>query len=340
MDDDTVKIMPWIEKYRPTNFEHIISHTEIISTLNQFIKNGTLPNLILFGSAGTGKTTLIKACATELFGEQSKMMSLEINASEERGIDIIRNNVSQFANRSHPMTFTNTSAKNQLIILDEADSMTFDAQLALKNVLDTYSYNTRFCLICNCIKKIHISLVSRCIKFRLHPLKPIQIMDRLRYISQQEHVNISNGAINGIVNYSHGDMRQAINVLQSIHTANQTKKIELSTITEYLNQISPLIINDILHHLITSSVEEMYDYINTILHNNNYSFQELLLNLSNMITQMLLSRDNTIFNESQLNSLLRHMGKLEYRMFSNVNTNILLSSLIGFVYLVREKIDY
>jgi replication factor C subunit 3/5 len=334
---------PWIEKYRPSSLDNIVSHQYIIDTLKQYIKIGTFPNLILFGSSGTGKTSLIKACSKELFGDDTPLLSLEINASEERGIDVIRSSVTQFANRSHSMSFNvNNLQKNQLIILDEADSMTFDAQLALKNVMDTFP-KTKFCLICNCIKKLHISLISRCIKFRLHPLNPTQITDRLNYIINLEKINISNEAINKIVMQSNGDMRRAINILQSIHTAHGNKEIiHVNYVVDYLNQFDDNLINTLLITLSTNDINNSFNELTNLMQQNNYSFHELL---NSLMSFSLLSinknftgnQNNTIFTKNQLYNLIKHLGKLEYQQFSNVNTNVLMLSLISFIYKLKNN---
>lgn len=329
------KTQPWIEKYRPHTLDQIVSHQYIISTLRQYISEGTFPNLILYGAAGVGKTTLIKACATEMFKDNVHLLTLEINASEERGIDVVRSCITQFSNNTNALT---NKFKIQLIILDEADSMTYDAQLALKNVIDAYSRTTRFCLICNCIKKIHNSLISRCVKFRLHTLNLSQMTQRMKYISEQEKVNITNHALNRIISYSHGDLRRAINILQASHTAYSNILIDEQQIAKYLNQLPPETIEKIIHICINNTIASSYQQVNQILQNNSYSLHELLSRLVSYLNSLIISNANKIFDNEQCFKLIRHIGKMEYQLFNNVNTTVLLLSLIGFVSQLK-KID-
>lgn len=326
--------LPWIEKYRPTSLDKIISHEYIVSSLHKYVQNKTLPNLILFGVPGTGKTSMIKSCANELFGNAMKIMTLEINASEERGVDIVRTRITQFAN-SHPtFSWEEPKCSNiKLIILDEADSMTFDAQLALKNVIDSYSDTTRFCLICNCIKKIHFSLISRCVKFRVQPLQTTQIFNHVKEICEKENVTITKDAIDEIIQYAHGDMRRVINVLQSIHTAYDN--VNDKCVQKYLNQIPKNIIEIIMKSLLLDDVKTSHDKIYKIIHDNGYSFYELIDNINTKILLQLFDgtvfyeNQNKIINQKQLLELIQHLGKIEQQIFSNININILLMSLIS-----------
>ena len=156
VDENTSSTLPWVEKYRPKDLNELIAHEEIISVLNKLIESNKLPHLLFHGPPGTGKTSTIKACAKKMFGEHISSMVLELNASDDRGIDVVREQIKEFAGTKKLFS---TGVK--LVILDEADAMTQDAQAALRRVIEKYTSNTRFCLICNYVNKIMPALQSR-----------------------------------------------------------------------------------------------------------------------------------------------------------------------------------
>ena len=143
---NTSSTLPWIEKYRPRKLTDLISHTQIRQTLEKYIENKNLPNLLLYGSPGTGKTSTILAASKNLYGGSFKYMVLELNASDDRGINTVRNTIKTFAESKPPIQ---NDVNVKLVILDEADAMTKDAQAALRRMMEKYSKTTRFCLICN-----------------------------------------------------------------------------------------------------------------------------------------------------------------------------------------------
>lgn len=145
--------LPWVEKYRPGDLKDLISHNHIINTIQRYIQEKNLPNLLFYGPPGTGKTSTIVACAKHMYGKDFSMMVLELNASDARGIDVVRQIIKTFAETQVP--FTNSEYNIKLIILDEADAMTRDAQAALRRIMEKYSKTTRFCLICNYVGLVH-----------------------------------------------------------------------------------------------------------------------------------------------------------------------------------------
>jgi len=173
--------LPWVEKYRPNSLDELIAHEEIIQILNKLIESNKLPHLLFHGPPGTGKTSTIIACAKKMYGANYSSMTLELNASDDRGIDVVREQIKEFAGTKKLFS---TGVK--LIILDEADAMTQDAQSALRRVIEKYTSNTRFCMICNYVNKIMPALQSRCTRFRFAPLRPEQIMGRLEAIVSAE----------------------------------------------------------------------------------------------------------------------------------------------------------
>ena len=156
---------------RPSKIDEISHQTEVVSALNQSVKSGQVPHLLMYGPPGTGKTSTILAMARELFGKEFyKKRILELNASDERGIQVVREKIKKFAQRKISKNPDLNCPPIQIIILDEADSMTVDAQAALRRIIEAYSTNTRFCIICNYISKIIDPLASRCVKFRFSPI--------------------------------------------------------------------------------------------------------------------------------------------------------------------------
>lgn len=205
---------PWVEKYRPKSLDELVSHKDIISTITRFVDQDRLPHLLFYGPPGTGKTSTILACARKIYGNKFKGMTLELNASDDRGIDVVRNQIKSFA--STRMIF---SSGYKLIILDEADAMTQVAQGALRRVIEKYTKNVRFCIICNYVSKIIPAVQSRCTRFRFMPLAEDQMRARLNDIADKENVNLTDGGRDALLKLADGDMRKVLNVLQAAHVA-------------------------------------------------------------------------------------------------------------------------
>ncbi|XP_055387396.1 replication factor C subunit 5 isoform X1 [Condylostylus longicornis] len=207
--------LPWVEKYRPQTLDDLVSHSEIVSTISKLVDGGNLPHLLFYGPPGTGKTSTILACVKRLYSPtQFKSMVLELNASDDRGINIVRGQILNFAS-----TRTIFSGAFKLIILDEADAMTNDAQNALRRIIEKYTENVRFCLICNFLSKIIPAVQSRCTKFRFAPLSSDQILPRLNLIIQNESLKATEDGKKALLALSKGDMRKVVNTLQSTSMA-------------------------------------------------------------------------------------------------------------------------
>ncbi|KAH3683088.1 hypothetical protein WICPIJ_005939, partial [Wickerhamomyces pijperi] len=215
------RALPWVEKYRPKKLDDVSSQDHAVTVLKKTLESANLPHMLFYGPPGTGKTSTILALTKELYGpELSKSRVLELNASDERGISIVREKVKNFAR----LSVSNPSREDKekypcppykIIILDEADSMTSDAQSALRRTMETYSGVTRFCLICNYVTRIIDPLASRCSKFRFRPLDNHDALQRLQFIQKEEGFNAEEGVLEEVLKIASGDLRKAITFLQS-----------------------------------------------------------------------------------------------------------------------------
>ncbi|KZF21297.1 replication factor C subunit 4 [Xylona heveae TC161] len=205
--------LPWVEKYRPIYLDDIVGNTETVERLKIIAKDGNMPHVIISGMPGIGKTTSVLCLARQLLGDAYKEAVLELNASDERGIDVVRNRIKGFAQKK----VTLPPGRQKIVILDEADSMTSGAQQALRRTMEIYSSTTRFAFACNQSNKIIEPLQSRCAILRYARLTDAQVVKRIMQICEAEKVEHSEDGIAALVFSAEGDMRQAINNLQSTH---------------------------------------------------------------------------------------------------------------------------
>lgn len=229
---DAVAI-PWIEKYRPSNLNDIHGHHEILSTFKRFLENGSLPNLLLHGPAGTGKTTCAVAICREIYGDKHwKLSTMELNASDDRGISVIRNQIKQFSqttsfgfgmpsenedpNDIKAQNRKKIKNKFKVVILDECDNMTQIAQFALRRMMEQYSSVVRFVIICNFAHKIIPALQSRCTAFRFSTLPPADVILCIQKVAKTENIIINESAMTALQRVSNGDLRKVLNLLQSL----------------------------------------------------------------------------------------------------------------------------
>ncbi|KAF8590542.1 P-loop containing nucleoside triphosphate hydrolase protein [Ramaria rubella] len=214
-------LQPWVEKYRPKTIDDISAQEHTVAVLRKTLGSSNLPHTLFYGPPGTGKTSTILALARQLFGPDNfRNRVLELNASDERGITVVREKIKTFAKQT-PRAAVNTDEGRypcppyKIIILDEADSMTQDAQAALRRIMETYANITRFCLVCNYVTRIIEPLASRCSKFRFTSLDDSSTRSRIEHIAQQESVSISPEVITTLIQTSGGDLRRSITYLQS-----------------------------------------------------------------------------------------------------------------------------
>jgi len=318
--------VPWIEKYRPQTLDDLASHSDIKSTLEKFMKDESLPHLLFYGPPGTGKTSTILACARKLYEpQQFGQMVLELNASDDRGIDIVRGQILNFAS-SRGMY---SSSKFKLVILDEAEQMTSDAQSALRRIIEKYADNTRFCLITNYLNKIIPAIQSRCTRFRFGPLKAEQIFPRMDLIIKNENVSISEDGKRAIYDLSQGDMRRVVNLLQSCSMSFHGETIDEGKVYQCCGHPLKSDINKIMDHLLHSDIRTAYKEIQAIRIEKGLALQDILTQISHAVDKQPLSQ------KVKMRINIR-LADIEYHLNSGGSEKIYLSAMIGAFQSTRE----
>jgi replication factor C subunit 2/4 len=206
--------LPWIEKYRPLVLKDIVGNEETVERMKIISQRGNMPNLLISGAPGIGKTTSILCLARELLGEKYQDATLELNASDDRGIDVVRQSIKMFAQKKVSLP----AGRHKIVILDEADSMTIGAQQALRRTMELYAETTRFALACNFSSKIIEPIQSRCTILRFIPPSQEQILRRVLEICALEDISYTPDGLEALLFSSQSDMRQIINNLQSTVT--------------------------------------------------------------------------------------------------------------------------
>ncbi|CAD2111701.1 replication factor C subunit 3/5 [Plasmodium vinckei petteri] len=313
--------VPWVEKYRPGVLNDIISHEQVISTIRKFVEKGELPHLLLHGPPGTGKTSTILAVCKELYGESRSSFVLELNASDDRGITVVREQIKTFAeSKNHYNICERTSLK--LIILDEADHMTFPAQNAMRRIMENYAKNVRFCLICNYVNKITPAIQSRCTSFRFSPLKEEYMLNKALDIAKSENVNITQNGVESLIRVGRGDMRRILNCLQVVSLSHKNMVIDENVILSTLDIPLPSEIKFILEHLTKSTIKESYEIIAKLQEDKGYSIKDIMI----CLYEAVLTYD---YPDSAICLLLKNFGEIEERCASGATEQITLSSLIS-----------
>jgi replication factor C subunit 2/4 len=322
--------LPWVDKYRPRRIHMLSGQEHIKKILENTLKTGDLPHLLLYGPPGTGKTSTIFALAYELFGPNLiNDRVLELNASDERGIDTVRDKIISFAKESigtpdpaYP------SPPYKIIILDEADAITLEAQSALRKVIETSSRITRFCFTCNYIEKIIDPIISRCVKFRFKLIESESMKHKLKIICLNENMSIKDDCLDRICEISQGDARRAIIILQNLkyiykNYLRQNKFLSIEDIDRSQGITPNKILEEIYHIVVNSSIKELNRVTKNIL-NQSINLCELILFLKNKILESKLI-------DSEKSFLILSLIEIESRLYERgdeyLNLLYLLSNI-------------
>lgn len=310
----------WVEKYRPKNLNEIVDLKDIVESLKAFMRNPkTMPHLLLAGIPGTGKTTVALCIARELFGQSWKTFTLELNASDERGIDTVRDRIKDFSRYSRA-AFGNIPFA--LIILDESDQMTGAAQTALRRIMETSSRTCRFILICNQSGKIIEPIQSRCAIFRFSRLDRKAMVDHLCCLAKNENVSISPAAAERIVDYSEGDLRQAINALQTA-SVYRDGVVDEKTVVLVIGEASPMQIQIMVRKALYGDFVEARKMMYDLIGSYGFSGAEIIRQMQRELFKM---SDLTPEQKADLSSII---GEYDYRLTQGANSDIQLSALLA-----------
>lgn len=305
----------WVEKWRPKTLADVIGHRTIIPRLQAYVKKGTLPHLILAGPAGTGKTSSALALAREFYGDDWRLNFHELNASDERGIDVVRKRIKDFA-RTAPFG----SADFKIIFLDEADALTPEAQAALRRTMEKYSRSTRFVLSCNYSSKLIDPIQSRCVVFRFTRLQDEDIITQVKKIAKAEKVKLAKGAAEAIASIVEGDVRRAVNILQvaAVHGEEVTEE----EIFQTANAARPQEVEKLLMLAIEGRFLDARDHLDELFINYGLAGSDIVRQIHRAIYSLPLSERDKVM-------LIDRTGEIEFRISEGADERIQLETLLA-----------
>lgn len=305
----------WTEKYRPKTFEEVVGQDEVIKRVKALTNSLNIPHLLFAGPAGTGKSTLALIVVKELFGENWRENYLELNASDERGINIVREKVKNFAR-----TKSLGNVPFKVIFLDEADALTPEAQQALRRTMENYAQTCRFIMSCNYSSKIIDPIQSRCAIFRFKLLEKKDVKKVLENISKSEKVEIDDEAIEAIYEGSDGDCRRSINFLQS--TASISQKITKDLVNAMISETKPKDVRVVLDYALSGDFENAKNKLLDLMLKKSISGQEIIKAIQKEIWNLEVEPEIKV-------KLTEKTGEVEFRIVEGSDPFIQLQSLIA-----------
>jgi replication factor C small subunit len=303
----------WSEKYRPQRLNEVINQEHVVDRLKSFVKNKTIPHMIFAGPPGTGKTCCAIAIAREIFGKNWRQNFQETNASDMRGIDVIRTRIKNFS-RTRPI-----GSSFKIIFLDEGDALTSDAQNALRRLMEVYSNVTRFIISCNYSSNIISPIQSRAAAFRFKFLSKENVFEYLDRIIKVEKLKIDKAALETIFKISEGDLRKAVNILQA--SATLGKKITKDIIYEVAAQAEPEEVKEMINHALNGKFLDSRELLKELLLKRGISGQDIIKQISSQIYNLDVS-------EKTKANLIEKVGDFEFRMQTG-NELIQLEALLA-----------
>jgi len=305
----------WVEKYRPKRLLDVVGQKAIVERLSAYAKTRSMPHMLFAGPAGSGKTTCAIALARGLYGDQWRDSLIELNASDERGIDIVRGKIKDFARAA-----SIGGADFKIIFLDEADSLTSDAQAALRRTMERYTQTCRFILSCNYSSKIIEPIQSRCAVFRFRPLGESDVKTYLRHIAEAEGIQVAENGWDSICELAAGDLRKATNILQV--AASVGKKVDQDVVFESTENIRPSEIQELLKTALSGNFTAARSRLDEIVVRHGLSGEDIVQGIHRAVFDLPVSEDAKI-------RLIDRVGEAEFRIVSGSSDRIQLEALLA-----------
>ncbi|MBS3149573.1 replication factor C small subunit [Candidatus Woesearchaeota archaeon] len=305
----------FIEKYRPKNFEEFVGQDIIVNRIKSFVENKNLPHLIFAGSPGVGKTTLALIIARDMFKENWRENFLELNGSDDRGINVVRETIKDFA-RTKPFS----DVPYKIILLDESDALTREAQHALRRTMENYSNTCRFILSCNYSSKLIDPIISRCAIFRFKPLNKEDVFTILKKIAKTEGLKIEEKALELIFSASKGDVRKAENILQS--SSSISKNINENLVKEIVKEVNPEDIKNILEIAISGDFIKARNKLLEFMLKEGLSGIDIIKSIQSEILNLNLE-------DKKKMQLIDKCGDIEFRLVEGSDEFVQLEALLS-----------
>ncbi len=319
--------LPWVEKYRPRYLKDVVGNKDTIESLERIAQQGNMPHMILSGLPGIGKTTSIMCLARELFHDDQKLMKnaiLELNASDDRGIDVVRNQIKQFAQKKVSLP----PNREKIVVLDEADSMTPGAQQALRRTMEIYSNTTRFAFACNQSSKIIEPIQSRCAILRFSRLKDEEVLLALQRIVDKEKIEFTEDGLAALIFTAEGDMRQAINNLQSTYYGFNLVNAE--NVYKIVDSPHPLLISKMLMLATEGKIDESLDVLKQLWDKGYSAIDIITVSFRVMKTMYKLSEEKRL-------EVIRLIGFTHMRILDGVSTFLQLACMLSKIAMLEHK---